>query len=183
MITLNLINSHEKEKLSDTLRTGLIVRIFLKCVAVCLVIVGMLVMGNEYLSIREESVASELQSTKVISPAGQALPVLDLTTTLNAQLAVLSTQAVDQQFDTVLTDVGTKIPSGITLNALTLTAKNGVLQGQGYAATRNDVPTLESNLKQLSYLSALSIQSSLNERSHIPVTFTATVNFKEVSTP
>ncbi|MFA5135721.1 MAG: PilN domain-containing protein, partial [Patescibacteria group bacterium] len=173
MIRLNVIGQNEKNQTDDLLRAHALFLSMLVIVGICAITVTLLVIGRAYLNIRLTSATDELASTKIVTPAGETLPVLELTKRVNAQLAVLKTQLTAFQFDTVLIDLGTATPDGVTLTAVSIETKGNTLNIQGFASSRNDVPLFEAGLKQLPYLENVSLQSNLNERTHLAITGTA----------
>ncbi len=176
MIRLNVIGQDEKRAINDLLRAHALLLSLFAALGICAVTIVLLLIGRSYFNIRLTSAKDELSSTKIVSPAGKTLPVLELTTKMNAELAVLGPQTIDYQFDTILLDLGLHTPTGVTFTMIALASKDNTLTAQGYAASRNDVPLLESNLKGLPYLTNVTIQSSLNERTHVPLSIKATVD-------
>jgi Tfp pilus assembly protein PilN len=183
MIRLNVIGQTEQKGVNDLLRSHVLLYSLLVTVGISAIAVIILIIGRSYFTISLTTVQNELSTTKLISPAGKTLPVLELTKKINDELAVLEAPLTDYRFDTVLTDLKKAAPSGITFTSISLASKNGSLTAEGFAASRNDVPLFESNLKLLPYLTAVVLQSSLNERTHVPVSVTATIDRSKFVSP
>lgn len=183
MIRLNVIGQNEKNQTDDLLRAHTLLLSMITIVGICAITITLLVIGRAYLNIRLTSVSDELTSTKIVTPAGETLPVLELTKRVNAQLAVLKAQITPFEFDTVLIDLGKATPDGVTLTSVSIETKGSTLTIQGFASSRNDVPLFEAGLKQLPYLTNVSLQSNLNERTHLPITGVATVDSTKFPLP
>ncbi len=183
MIRLNVIGQKELRNISDLIRSHTMTLSLSVTIGICVMTIGALAVAQTYFNITLSTVVDELSSTKIVSPAGETLPVLELTNTINEQLAVLEAPLVDYHFDAVLIDVANATPSGISYTSISISTKTSELAAQGFATSRNEVPILESSLTKMPYLTDVVIQSSLNERTRIPVTITATIDTTKFRNP
>ena len=183
MIRLNVIGQKEQKNISDLLLSHALFVSLCTTVGICTITIFILFIGRAYFNISLASVTDELSRTKIVSPSGETLSVLELTDKINEELAVVEPLINNVQYDTVLIDLGKTMPNGISFTSVSVTASNSALVAQGFAASRNDVPVLESNLKKLPYLTGVVIESSLNERTHVPVSISATIDRTRFNKP
>lgn len=182
MHDLNLLSPEQKSVLRDATVTHRLSTMFMWLLLMFIIDCVLLYGAQVYLSQRRVNFDRELASTKVVSPTGKTLPVVELTKQINQQLNTLKSFSRYDDAALPLTDVALKAPPGAKLSSLSYNARERVLTMQGTASTRNDIPQFERELKSLSYVEKVTTLTNLNERTNI--TFTTTVSLgSSVSTP
>lgn len=175
MTELNLLDIRRKSLLEERVRTHRAMNLL----AGLIVLITIQTAGLYYLQTRlqqhAQKVNQRLAKTQVVSPTGKTLPIRDVTKRINSRLAIMKSWPDAPLLDSVLLQLTTDMPAGVTFTSLAISAKTLQLDAQGIAKGRNDIPMLQKYLDQLTFLKDVKTQSNINERTDVPFSVHATL--------
>lgn len=176
MLELNLLSPERKKMLREGLRSHLLTILFSWILIIFFSDAALMFGAQRYLQGHLASLQNELANTKVVSPTGKTLPVIELTKQINQQLNTLKNFSHYLDLAQQMTDIAQKTPEGISLSSHAFSAKDRSVILIGTAASRNDIPQFEKAIESLSYVDKLTTLTNLNERTKINFTTTVTLD-------
>lgn len=141
--------------------------------------IGLLLSINAYLSIQTASLAEQIAAFQT-SPRTRAIQSMELTVGDFTEFAkrIQNVKRTLVPLHPILPDIERSIPSGITVNGISLDTQNNKGTIVGFAAVRNDVVAFKENLEKLPWISLVDspISNIIRERD-ITFSFGITTKF------